>query len=67
MENEETKKDVTVEEIEAVVPKVRALHLDPIIIATFGDLSNQMKDYLNYLYKATGYTFPSRPQVYPDG
>lgn len=65
MEKEEIKKDVTVEDIEAVTPKVRALQVDPIVIATFGDLSYQLKTYLNYLYKATGYTFPSKPQVGP--
>lgn len=57
---------ITAEELETVQPKERSLVLDPIVIATFGDLAIQLKTYLNSLYRATGYTSLSKPQSDPD-
>ena len=58
---------ISVEELETVQPKERSLTLDPIVIATFGDLAIQMRAYLNSLCRATGYTCPSKPQSDLDG
>ena len=57
---------ITAEELETVQPKERSLVLDPIVIATFGDLAIQLKTYLNSLCRATGYTSLSKPQSDPD-
>lgn len=61
------KKEIRIEEIEAIQPKERPLYLEPIVIAHFGDICNELKQYINCLYKATGYTFPSKPQCGPGG
>jgi len=58
---------ITVEELEAVQPKERPLVLDPIVIASFGDLAAQLRAYISCLYKATGYTSQSTPQSDLDG
>jgi hydroxymethylpyrimidine/phosphomethylpyrimidine kinase len=58
---------ITAEELETVQPKERSLVLDPIVIATFGDLASQLRAYINCLCKATGCTFQSKPQSDLDG
>jgi hypothetical protein len=58
---------ITAEELETVQPKERSLVLDPIVIATFGDLASQLRTYINSLCKATGYTSQSKPQSDLDG
>jgi hypothetical protein len=64
---EKTDVKPTAEELETVQPKERSLVLDPIVIATFGDLAGQLRAYINSLCKATGYTSPSKPQSDLDG
>jgi hypothetical protein len=54
---------ITVEELEAIQPKERPLVLDPIVIATFGDLAKDLRMYISCLYKATGYTSQSKRQA----
>lgn len=53
---------ITAEELETVQPKERSLVLDPIVVATFGDLAIQLKAYINSLCRVTGYTSQSKPQ-----
>ncbi len=58
---------ITAEELETVQPKERSLVLDPIVIATFGDIASQLRAYINSLCRATGYTCQSKPQSDLDG
>jgi hypothetical protein len=53
---------ISAEELETVQPKERSLKLDPIVIATFGDLAKGLQAYINSLCRATGYTSQSKPQ-----
>ena len=62
---EPTHVKITAEELETIQPKERSLVLDPIIIATFGDIASELRIYINSLCRATGYTFQSKPQSDP--
>ena len=64
---ETTQVKITAEELETVQPKERSLVLDPIVVATFGDLAHQLRVYISSLCKATGYTSQSKPQSDLDG
>jgi len=63
---ESTAVKISAEELEAIQAKERPLVLDPIVIATFGDIAIDLRHYLNSLCKATGYTYQSKPQSDPD-
>lgn len=55
------------EELEAIQPKERPLVLDPIVVATFGQLAQQLETYFNSVCRVTGYTSQSRQRSCPDG